>query len=66
MFLTDSGVGTNKFYEDFSHDAYIYLNSTKGKNCGTYNIERFRVYDHALTSEQVLQNTIKDKSSPDF
>lgn len=58
MFLTDSGVGTNKFYEDFSHDAYIYLNSTKGQNCGTYNIERFRVYDHALTSEQVLQNEL--------
>lgn len=58
MFLTDSGTGTNKFYEDFSHDAYIYLNSTKGKNCGTYNIERFRVYDHALTSEQVLQNEL--------
>lgn len=58
MFLTDSGTGTNKFYEDFSHDAYIYLNSTKGQNCGTYNIERFRVYDHALTSEQVLQNEL--------
>ena len=56
MYLTDSGSGTNKFYEDFSHDGYIYLNSTKGKNCGTNNIKRFRVYDHALTSEQVLQN----------
>ncbi len=56
MFLTDSGVGVNKFYEDFSLDEYIYLNSTKGLNCGTNNIKRFRVYDHALTSEQVLQN----------
>lgn len=56
MFLTDSGTGVNKFYEDFSLDEYIYLNSTKGKNCGTYNIRRFRVYDHAITSDQVLQN----------
>ena len=56
MFLTDSGSGVNKFYEDFSLDEYIYLNSTKGKNCGTYNIRRFRVYDHAITSDQVLQN----------
>lgn len=56
MFLTDSGVGVDKFYEDFSLDESIYLNSTKGENCGTNNIKRFRVYDHALTSEQVLQN----------
>ena len=56
MFLTDSGVGVNKFYEDFAHDEYIYLNSTKGQNCGTNNIKRFRVYDHALTSDEVLQN----------
>lgn len=63
MFLTDSGVGVNKFYEDFSHGEHIYLNSTKGENCGTNNILRFRVYDHALTSDQVLQNhlaNIKD------
>ena len=56
MFLSDSGTGVNKQYEDFSHEAYIYLNSRKGENCGTNNIKRFRVYDHALTSEQVLQN----------
>ena len=56
MFLSDSGSGVHKFYEDFSHDEYIYLNSTKGRNCGTNNIKRFRVYDHALTSDQVLQN----------
>ena len=63
MFLTDSGSGVNKFYEDFSLDEYIYLNSTKGENPGTNNIKRFRVYDHALTSDQVLQNhlaNIKD------
>ena len=58
MFLTDDGAGTNKFYEDFAHDNFIYLNSTKGQNCGTYNIKRFRVYGHALTSDQILQNHI--------
>ena len=63
MFLSDSGAGVNKVYEDFSLSSNIYLNSTKGKNCGTNNIKRFRVYDHALTSDQVLQNhlaNIKD------
>lgn len=56
MFLSDSGSGVNKVYEDFSLSSNIYLNSTKGENCGTNNIKRFRVYDHALTSDQVLQN----------
>ena len=56
MYLTDSGTGVGKFYEDFSLDSFIYLNSTKGLNCGTNNIKRFRVYDHALDSDKVLQN----------
>ena len=56
MYLTDSGEGINKFYEDFSHNNYIYLNSNKGETCGTNNIKRFRVYGHALTSDEVLQN----------
>jgi hypothetical protein len=56
MFLSDSGAGVSKVYEDFSLSSNIYLNSTKGENCGTNNIKRFRVYDHALTSDQVLQN----------
>ncbi len=63
MFLSDSGSGTSTKYEDFSLDSNIYLNSTKGLNCGTYNIKRLRVYDHALTSDKVLQNhlaNIKD------
>lgn len=58
MFLSDSGVGVNKFYEDFSLEEDIYLNSTKGLRCGTNNIRRFRIYDHALTSDEVLQNHI--------
>lgn len=56
MNLTDSGDGVNKVYEDFAHNNYVYLNSNKGEVCGTNNIKRFRVYDHALTSDQVLQN----------
>ena len=73
MFLTDSGTGVNKFYEDFAIDEKIYLNSRKGLNCGTNTIKRFRVYDHALTSEQVLQNNlanikdfVKQKEQYDF
>lgn len=63
MYLTDSGSGVNRFYEDFSHNNYIYLNSNKGKDCGTVNIKRFRVYGHALSANEVLQNhlaNIKD------
>ena len=55
MFLSDSGSGNNATYEDFAHNEYIYLNSTKGENCGTYDIKRFRVWGHALTSDEVLK-----------
>lgn len=55
MFLSDSGSGNNATYEDFAHNEYIYLNSTKGENCGTNNIKRFRVWGHALTSDEVLK-----------
>lgn len=63
MFLKDSVSGQNKVLEDFSHDNFIYLNSEKGNNCGTNHIKRFRVYNHALSSDQVVQNhlaNIKD------
>lgn len=58
MYLSDSGSGVNSKYEDFSLSEHIYLNSTKGLNCGTNDIKRFRVWDHALTSDQVLKNHI--------
>lgn len=58
MYLSDSGSGVNTKYEDFSLNSHIYLNSTKGLNCGTNDIKRFRVWDHALTSDQVLKNHI--------
>ena len=63
MFLKDSISGQNKVLEDFSHNNFIYLNSEKGNNCGTNNIKRFRVYNHALSSDQIIQNhlaNIKD------
>ena len=55
MFLSDSGSGNNATYEDFAHNEYIYLNSTKGENCGTYDIKRLRIWGHALTSDEVLK-----------
>ena len=58
MFLTDSGSGNNATYEDFAHNEFIYLNSTKGENCGTYDIKRLRVWGHALTSDEVLKTHI--------
>ena len=63
MFLSDSGSGNNATYEDFAHNEYIYLNSTKGENCGTYDIKRLRIWGHALTSDEVLKThlaNIKD------
>lgn len=63
MFLSDSGSGNSATYEDFAHNEFIYLNSTKGENCGTYDIKRLRVWGHALTSDEVLKThlaNIKD------
>ena len=60
-FLTDMGSGNNEILEDFEHSEYIYLNSKKGESdfgdCIVYNV---RVYDRALTSEDVLKNFISD------
>ena len=58
MFLSDSGSGNNAIFEDFSHNEFIYLNSTKGENCGTYDIKRLRIWGHALTSDEVLRTHI--------
>lgn len=61
FYLSDTGSGVNAFYEDFSHDQYIYLNSEKGlKNFGSCEIEQFRVYNRALTDDEVLTNYIAD------
>lgn len=58
MFLSDSGSGNSAIFEDFSHNEFIYLNSTKGENCGTYYIKRLRIWGHALTSDEVLRTHI--------
>lgn len=58
MFLSDSGSGNSAIFEDFSHNEFIYLNSTKGENCGTYDIKRLRIWGHALTSDEVLRTHI--------
>lgn len=61
FYLSDSGSGVNAFYEDFAHNQKIYLNSEKGiKNFGACDIKHFRVYNRALTSDEVLQNHIAD------
>ena len=59
--LSDSGSGTQATFEDFSHNQKIYLNSRKGEDlfadCKIYSL---RVYDRALSHEEVLQNHIAD------
>ena len=59
LYLTDSGSGVNKVYEDFSHNDKIYLNSQKGtSNSGACSIKLLRIYDRALSDEEVIQNYI--------
>lgn len=61
FFLSDTGSGVNKVYEDFSHNQKMYLNSEKGiKNFGACEIKNLRVYSRALDHEEVLQNHISD------
>lgn len=61
FYLSDTGSGVNRFYEDFTHGQKIYLNCEKGlKNFGAVDIKRFRVYGRALTSDEVLQNHLAD------
>ena len=61
FYLSDSGSGVNKLYEDFTHDQKIYLNAEKGiKNFGKCKIKNLRVYNRALSHDEVLQNHIAD------
>lgn len=61
FYLSDSGSGVNKLYEDFTHDQKIYLNSEKGiKNFGKCKIKSLRIYNRALSHDEVLQNHIAD------
>lgn len=61
FYLTDSGSGVNKFYENFSHAEKIYLNSEKGeKNSGACIIRKLRVYNRTLTNDEIMQNRLAD------
>ena len=59
--LSDTGTGVNTLYENFSHKEKIFLNSRKGEDlfadCKIYSL---RVYNRALSHEEVLQNHIAD------
>ena len=61
IFLSDDGSGNNVFLENFQHDQCIYLNSQKGiSNFGKCKIYTLRVYERALSHEEILQNHIAD------
>lgn len=61
FYLTDAVNGPNRNYEDFQHVQKIYLNGEKGLDkTGACDIKTFRVYNRALTSEEVIQNHIAD------
>ena len=60
-FLSDRGVGNDKILEDFQHEEKIYLNSRKGlDNFGECEIYNLRIYNRALSNEEVLTNNIAD------
>lgn len=65
FYLSDTGTGVNKVYENFQHNQKIYFNSKKGTELfGKCEIKQFRVYGRALSDDEVLQNhmaDIKDK-----
>ena len=59
--LTDSGSGSSKIYESFANDSKIYINGLKGDtNTGECFIKTIRVYNRALSHEEVLQNVLSD------
>ena len=61
FYLKDAINGVNKEYENFQHTNKIYLNSEKGiDKSGACDIKTFRIYNMALTSDQVLKNHIAD------
>lgn len=61
FYLSDSGSGTTATFEDFSHNEKIYINSRKGQDLfGKCEVSNVRVYNRALSSDEVLQNHIAD------
>lgn len=58
--LTDAQLSNKKILENFAHDSYIYLNSIKGDGYGTCCIKHLRIYDRALTHNEVITLMISD------
>lgn len=56
--LSDTGSGNSAILESFAHNNYIYLNSTKGEDCGTNNVRRVLIYNRALDEEEIMTNHI--------
>ena len=57
--LSDSGSGVNATREDFTHVQKIFLNSKKGlSNFGACKIKDFRIYNRALTDDEITRNCI--------
>lgn len=58
--LTDAQLSNKKILENFAHNGYIYLNSIKGNGYGTCCIKHLRIYDRALTHNEVITLMISD------
>lgn len=66
FFLSDKGSGTNAVREDFTHSQKIYLNSKKGlSNFGACEIKDVRIYNRALSDDEILQNFIAQEKDFD-
>ena len=61
--LSDTGSGVNAVREDFTHSQKIYLNSKKGlSNFGACKIKDVRVYNRALSDDEIVKNFISQVS----
>ena len=66
FYLSDSGAGVDRTYENFVHEQKMYINSKKGiSHFGACKIKQLRIYDRALTDDEVLQNKLADITNLD-
>ena len=64
-FLSDSMSGSTVYFENIDHNQKIYINSRKGLDSfGSCSIRHLRIYDSALSHEDVLRNHIADIEDP--
>lgn len=64
FYLSDTGSGVNTTREDFTHAQKIYLNSRKGLDkFGACQIKDVRVYDRALSDDEILMNCIAQEKN---